>query len=357
MVPLVHGQRVERRRVRSLELPRRPIELALAFGDRRLPVPQQRVVVAARRLGERRRVVLHVPAPPVPVLLGRHPKQRCRIRVRLQRGARCGQELIVDRRAVAVAGEQHAERLHREVDPARSVVTVRCRPVEGLSAELGRKAPQRRHGMRELRVADGIAFAREDDAVVRRLIQVAPPRVPPLDRVGGVERHGPHPIGMTDREGLREEGAVGIAVQVDLLDPQRVEHPGEVVGCERSAVALGHRPERLGAVLLGDVPRLGVVILVLHLELVAHERIGASGSAQIHQQEVVVTAQRTEELHVPVAGGDRRVAGATLDRDDRPSGGILRRRGAERARRQPSSCRASGTEDRPAPGHAHKGHP
>jgi len=69
------------------------------------------------------------------------------------------------------------------------------------------------------------------EGVAQGPVRVQVPGVGALDPVGGVEDEAAQPIWMAHGERLAEEGAVGVAVEVDPFDGQRVEHGGEVVRC------------------------------------------------------------------------------------------------------------------------------
>ena len=77
-------------------------------------------------------------------------------------------------------------------------------------------------------------------------------RVLAVRRVGAVEHHAADLLGVAAGEDLGEEGAVGVAVDVDRAEPERVDHGGEVVGRQRGRVVVGAGAERRAARGRGD---------------------------------------------------------------------------------------------------------
>ncbi len=116
---------------------------------------------------------------------------------------------------------------------------------------------------------------------------------------------------MTDCERLPEERAVRVAVQVDAVDPQRVEHSGEVVGGQRRAVEVGR-----GAELLATQPDVLDVVALQRLEPRTVDDRRRARAASIDEQHVATGEQWCEQIEVVVARIGRRVAGPALDGDD-----------------------------------------
>ena len=118
---------------------------------------------------------------------------------------------------------------------------------------------------------------------------------------------------MVDRERLTEVRAVGVAVEVDGADRERVEHVGEVVDGRARRVAVDARPELGGA-----TARTPDVAGDRAAQRRAVERSGQPGPAGVHEQQVAPAHQRPGQLEEVVAAVGGRVAGAALDGDDRP---------------------------------------
>lgn len=124
---------------------------------------------------------------------------------------------------------------------------------------------------------------------------------------------------MTNSEALREERAVGVSVEVDLVDLEIIEDRREVVRRERRAVDIRGLGEPAPA--LAD--RLDVIALV-GLERLAEDRLRTSGSAVVDQQEAAAVEHRFEEIEVVVAARGGCVPRAPFYRHD----GSERRLGA-----------------------------
>ena len=151
---------------------------------------------------------------------------------------------------------------------------------------------------------------------------------------------------MTNGEGLPEERAVGVAVEIDLVDTERVEHEREVVGRERGAVEIGGRSELRAA----ESDAVDVVAGE-PLQWRATNRLRRAGAAVVDEQEVAAVEQRVEQREVRGRARRRRVAGSALGRDDRSQRrerGVTARGARNRSSIVPAGCdhRTTGEGDR-----------
>ena len=142
--------------------------------------------------------------------------------------------------------------------------------------------------------------------------RVGVPGVEPGDRVRPVERQGAHALGVAHGEGLAVERAVRVAVQVDLLDAELVQHGDEVLGGVAGAVQ-----GRGGAELLRARAGVRQVVARVRLERRAVQRAGAARAARVDQQHVAPAGEVAREVEVPVAARGRRVAGPALHEHER----------------------------------------
>ncbi len=141
-----------------------------------------------------------------------------------------------------------------------------------------------------------------------------------IQGIGAIQHHRAQQRGVPQREGLREVGPVGVAVQVDRARAQGLEHRREVVPGQRRAVQRGGRPEEAAA---GADVRLGQCIL----QWLAVDGPRAPGAAVVHDHHVARGAQRLEQAEVFLARLGGREARAALGRDQG-----ARRRGRPGAR-------------------------
>ena len=156
---------------------------------------------------------------------------------------------------------------------------------------------------------------------------------------------------MAAGEDLAEERAVGVAVHVDPVDLQRVEHRGEIVGGSFRAIEVGAVTERAPARAHGADEGHGALI-----ERGAGDDRGAPHAALVDEQHVVVAHQVAVHLGEPLTRSGRAVAGTAFMRHER----------ADRAARRggdPGEANLQGAghatrdvprpRDRSAPGVAH----
>ena len=121
---------------------------------------------------------------------------------------------------------------------------------------------------------------------------------------------------MPDGEGLGEEGAVRVPVQVDRVDLQRIEDVGQIVCRVRGAVEVGGGPQLPPAAPHGLHPAV-VVGEPQILQRAAVDRLGCSCPAQVDEEQVVERQHRPEQPEVGAARRRRRVPGPAFDRHDR----------------------------------------
>ena len=100
--------------------------------------------------------------------------------------------------------------------------------------------------------------------------------------VGAVQHHRPHQGGMVEGERLGGVGAVGVAVDVDLVDAEAVQDRGHVIAESCCAVGVGGTSQPLGA-----LSRVGDVAADALLEPRALDRSRAAGAARVHHDQVV----------------------------------------------------------------------
>ena len=116
---------------------------------------------------------------------------------------------------------------------------------------------------------------------------------------------------MAASEGLTKERAVGVAVHVDPVDLQGVEHRGEVIGRGFRAIEVRAVTEGAAARAHGTNERHGAVV-----ELRAGDDSSASHAALVNQQHVVVGHQVAVHLGEPFTRSCRAVAGTAFVRDE-----------------------------------------
>ena len=202
------------------------------------------------------------------------------------------------------------------------------------------------------------------------------PRVGAAPRVRRVEHDRVQHRGVAGDEVLHEVGAVGVAVEVDLAQPQGAQDRGEIVG----RVGGGEEIACAAAVARVDLPRAAPRTAreraarraageALHALAVDQRRVARA--AVVDEQQTALAQQLAPvDPAVLDAAAGRRVARAALDGDQRRPGGAAavpaegdadaatrRPRGVERPRRASRttlarSCEASSTRRaawRPAP--------
>jgi hypothetical protein len=177
--------------------------------------------------------------------LGHEPQQRRPVAV-LER-ADGGQQVAVDGDvAVARLRDRH-QRVGVDAHADAAALGVGADTAHRVGAD-ARDEP-RQHGDGILAACRAARPARADDPqrAPGRLREVAERRVRARQRIGAVEYQRPQPVGVVDRERLAEVRAVGVAVVVDLLDAQRVEHVGQVVDRGAGVVAVDAGAELAGA--------------------------------------------------------------------------------------------------------------
>ncbi len=152
----------------------------------------------------------------------------------------------------------------------------------------------------------------DGERVAQRAVGVGIPRVRAADEVGAVEHEGPQLVGVPHGERLAEERAVGVAVEVHLADAEVPQDGREVVGCHRGPVQVGPRAQLAAA--LAD---RGIAVAAVRLEPRADDRLGQTGSAVVHDQQLSPTEQRPEQVLVVVAAARRGESRPALDRHDR----------------------------------------
>ena len=135
------------------------------------------------------------------------------------------------------------------------------------------------------------------------------------DGIGAVEHQRGERLAVPKRVGLREEGPVGVAVEGDAVEPQHLADLVDVVGRRGGPVGVVVIAEDPGA--LGDPLAVGAVAL---LELRAVDRPRVPGAAHVDQHQVAPVEHGPEHVDVVARAGDRAVAGAALDREDRRAG-------------------------------------
>ena len=169
--------------------------------------------------------------------------------------------------------------------------------------------------------AAGPAPARQLERAARALGDVCQGRVGAGQLVGAVEDERPQPVWVADRERLRRVRAVRVAVEVDLADPDRVQHGRQILhGLGRVVVVAGRAELRGAAAGAHDVGQ------DVAAKRRAVERARAARAAQVDQHEVAPGRDRPPQLQPrgPVGGG--REARATLDREHRRGGGLSAQR-------------------------------
>jgi hypothetical protein len=115
---------------------------------------------------------------------------------------------------------------------------------------------------------------------------------------------------------LCEVGTVGIAVQVDLGDVERVQDRRQIVGREDCAVE-GRPPaqRRAAGADRSDGPACA------GLQLMAVDRIRSTCAAIVHEQHILVGQQRSEQGEVVVTRPGGRITGSALGGDQGPARG------------------------------------
>lgn len=162
-------------------------------------------------------------------------------------------------------------------------------------------------------------LARVTERIPHRAVRVDVEGVCSRNEVGPVEDERVHPFRVTNREALREERAVGVSVEVDLVDLEIIEDRREVVRRERRAVDI----RGLGELASALADRLGVVVLV-GLQRLTEDRLRTSGSAVVDQQEAAAVEHRLEEIEVVVAARGGCVSGPPSTATMVPSDGLER---------------------------------
>ena len=176
-------------------------------------------------------------------------------------------------------------------------------------------------------------------------------RILSFHRVGSVEHERPQPIGVARRERLAEERPVGVAVQVDAPEPERVEDERKVVSGERGAVQIGPRAELRAA-----QSHVVDVVAPVRLERPAVDRPRRSCAAVVDEEQVAPVEKWLEEVEVAVPAGRGRIPGAALGGDDRAERGALTIAPLRGARARPVASPPSDPPDRAEPGRVHSGH-
>jgi len=121
------------------------------------------------------------------------------------------------------------------------------------------------------------------------------------------------PLGVTNGEGLREEGAVGVPVEMHAVDAELVEHRCQIVGRITRAIEV-RRISQLTPTLAN---RFDVVAL-LRLQRLAQDGPRPAGSSVIDKQQLVAVEKRLEQFDEPTATVGGGIPGPPFHRDDRP---------------------------------------
>ena len=242
----------------------------------------------------------------------RHQPQQRRAVTGLERAQRARQ-VAVDREAPVRGLHDRRERRRADSDRDQLAVGVAAAAADRVDADAVNHAGERR-----ARILDAarVALAHEREPAPGRLGEVAERRVRAGQRIGAVEHQRAQPVGVADRERLADVCAVGVAVEVDLVDLQRVEHGGEVVDHRVRSVEVALAPDLLCAA-AGTVD----VVDDRAAERRAVERVGEPRAALVDQQQVAPRHQRPQQLDVVRAAVGRGVARAALDGDHRPQRG------------------------------------
>ena len=151
-----------------------------------------------------------------------------------------------------------------------------------------------------------------------------------VEGIGAVEHQRAHAAGMAESQRLRREGAVGVAVDVDPPQPQRVQHVDHVVDRRARAVGVAAAPEA-GAAAADREPvgperdgrERGVREV---LERRAVDQLRLAGAPLVDEQERGRAARGPEHREVVAGRADRRVARPALDGEQRVPGRAAGRR-------------------------------
>ena len=117
---------------------------------------------------------------------------------------------------------------------------------------------------------------------------------------------------MPGRERLADEGAVAVAVEIDFVDLQRIQHGGNVVGGEMRAVEI-----RLRAELIGARFQRGGIARIARLNFRTIDRAGGSRAALVDDDHVAMFAQRAEDVEIRVARASAGIARPAFLRQQR----------------------------------------
>ncbi len=131
-----------------------------------------------------------------------------------------------------------------------------------------------------------------------------------LERKGAVENQPLQVLRVSEREYLREERAVGLAVEIDGAGVDALQHGFEVVDCGNGSEIVGAWSENLAA--LRD--RLGRERLVGRR---AVDAVGRARTAIVDEQEIVIFQCQRERAVCPRVLPHRRIAGTAVHHDDR----------------------------------------
>ena len=158
-------------------------------------------------------------------------------------GADRGEQVAVHRDVPVARLDQRRHGGLVEADADAVAVRVAAEAGHGARAHARDQPPHHRDRILAAGGAAGTPRAHEPQRALRRLGEVAEARVGAGHRIGAVEHERAEPVAVVDGERLGGEGAVGVAVEVDAPDPQRVEHGGDVVDRGAGAVEVAPRAE------------------------------------------------------------------------------------------------------------------
>jgi hypothetical protein len=169
------------------------------------------------------------------VVLGGKAQQR-QLVVIVEPRARGGIEVAIGDRRVAEI--RHQQEQHRNVDRhvQRDAVRIRRRAPDRRATQLAQQAFDARSRLSAERTARGRALAHEVEAVATRRPISREPDVRRTHRIGAVENQAAQSLRMPGSERLSDERAIAVAVEVDFLDLQCVQHRRDIVYGEMRAV-------------------------------------------------------------------------------------------------------------------------
>src|SRR5258708_1124544 len=126
---------------------------------------------------------------------------------------------------------------------------------------------------------------------------------------------------MTSCKSLRKERAVRIAVEIDLVDAQRVEHSSHVVRGKAGTVEIGSRSQIRAAIRNVWQRRIGILLQRLTIYILRR-----AGAAIVDEKQIAAIHQRMKQPNISRATTRSGVSRPALSRHDRPQARFRRTR-------------------------------